>query len=197
MKVKNKNLSSIKTRQKIREAFAELLKEKNELSNMSVTELVKLADITRSTFYTHYDSIYDVAKDLQDETLELISIYDKDIRSIKDLDKYIDRVINNLKENEDMYSTLLRSREPLLFIEKLSNMINKRLMDFHMFQEGDYNDLIVTFFTYGIVNLFVRYFMGELKCSLDDIGEFIKGMVKEMLNNKNVNQMISMDIKNI
>ena len=35
--------------------------EKNELSNMSVTELVKLADITRSTFYTHYDSIYDVA----------------------------------------------------------------------------------------------------------------------------------------
>ena len=30
MKVKNKNRSSIKTRQKIREAFAELLKEKNE-----------------------------------------------------------------------------------------------------------------------------------------------------------------------
>ena len=47
MKVKNKNRSSIKTRQKIREAFAELLKEKNELSNMTVTELVKLADITR------------------------------------------------------------------------------------------------------------------------------------------------------
>ena len=94
MKVKNKNRSSIKTRQKIREAFAELLKEKNELSNMTVTELVKLADITRSTFYTHYDSIYDVAKDLQDETLELISIYDKDIRSINDLDKYIDRVKN-------------------------------------------------------------------------------------------------------
>ena len=62
MKVKNKNRSSIKTRQKIREAFAELLKEKNELSNMSVTELVKLADITRSTFYTHYDSIYDVCR---------------------------------------------------------------------------------------------------------------------------------------
>ena len=103
MKVKNKNRSSIKTRQKIREAFAELLKEKNELSNMTVTELVKLADITRSTFYTHYDSIYDVAKDLQDETLELISIYDKDIRSINDLDKYIDRVIKNLKDNEDMY----------------------------------------------------------------------------------------------
>ena len=37
MKVKNKNRSSIKTRQKIREAFAELLKEKNELSNMSVS----------------------------------------------------------------------------------------------------------------------------------------------------------------
>ncbi len=193
MKVKNKNRSSIKTRQKIREAFAELLKEKNELSNMTVTELVKLADITRSTFYTHYDSIYDVAKDLQDETLELISIYDKDIRSINDLDKYIDRVIKNLKDNEDMYRTLLRSREPLLFIEKLSNMINKRLIDFNMFVEtnySDYSDLIVTFFTYGCVNLFVRYFMGDLKCSLDDIGEFIKGMVKELLTSKSINYKI-------
>ena len=190
MKVKNKNRSSIKTRQKIREAFAELLKEKNELSNMTVTELVKLADITRSTFYTHYDSIYDVAKDLQDETLELISIYDKDIRSINDLDKYIDRVIKNLKDNEDMYRTLLRSREPLLFIEKLSNMINKRLIDFNMFVETNYSDLIVTFFTYGCVNLFVRYFMGDLKCSLDDIGEFIKGMVKELLTRKSINYKI-------
>ena len=190
MKVKNKNRSSLKTKQKIREAFAELLKEKNELSNMTVTELVKLADITRSTFYTHYDSIYDVAKDLQDETLELISIYDKDIRSINDLDKYIDRVIKNLKDNEDMYRTLLRSREPLLFIEKLSNMINKRLIDFNMFVETNYSDLIVTFFTYGCVNLFVRYFMGDLKCSLDDIGEFIKGMVKELLTSKSINYKI-------
>ena len=190
MKVKNKNRSSIKTRQKIREAFAELLKEKNELSNMTVTELVKLADITRSTFYTHYDSIYDVAKDLQDETLELISIYDKDIRSINDLDKYIDRVIKNLKDNEDMYRTLLRSREPLLFIEKLSNMINKRLIDFNMFVETNYSDLIVTFFTYGCVNLFVRYFVSDLKCSLDDIGEFIKGMVKELLTSKSINYKI-------
>ena len=184
MKVKNKNRSSIKTKQKIREAFAELLKTKNELSNMTVTELVSIADITRSTFYTHYDSIYDVAKELQDETLELISIYDKDIRSINDLDKYIDRVISNLRENEDMYRTLLRSREPLLFIEKLSNMFTKRLANFNIFQGTNYGDLIVTFFTYGCVNLFVRYFMGDLDCSLNNIGDFIKGMIKTLLNNE-------------
>ena len=59
-----------------------------------------------------------------------------------------------------------------------------------MFSKTNYNYLIVTFFTYGCVNLFVRYFMGDLKCSLDDIGEFIKGMVKELLTSEKVSYNI-------
>ena len=89
MKVKNKNCSSIKTKEKIRNAFVESLKEDGSLANISVTKLVKKADISRSTFYTHYESIYDIAKELQDETLELIAIDDSDIKSIDDLDKYM------------------------------------------------------------------------------------------------------------
>ena len=98
MKVKNKNCSSIKTKEKIRNAFVESLKEDGSLANISVTKLVKKADISRSTFYTHYESIYDIAKELQDETLNLIAIDDSDIKTIDDLDKYIHKVIKNLKE---------------------------------------------------------------------------------------------------
>lgn len=71
MKVKNVNSASKKTNKRIKEAFAELLQEKKDLNNITVTELVVRADITRSSFYTHFDSIYDVAQSLQDETLEV------------------------------------------------------------------------------------------------------------------------------
>ena len=73
MKVKNLNASSKKTKNLIKETFAILMNEKKELNNITVTELVNKANITRSTFYTHYDNIYDVAKDFQNETLELLS----------------------------------------------------------------------------------------------------------------------------
>lgn len=47
-----------KTRNLIKKKFAELMNEKKELNKITVTELVKRAGITRSTFYTHYDDIY-------------------------------------------------------------------------------------------------------------------------------------------
>ena len=63
VKVKVINSSSKKTREAIKKAFAEEIEIKKELKKVTITELVKKAGITRGTFYTHYDNIYDVAKD--------------------------------------------------------------------------------------------------------------------------------------
>ena len=82
MKVKNLNSSSRKTKKAIKEAFAELMHEKCELSNITVKELVARADITRSSFYTHYDNIYEVAGDIQNETMEMLQ---KNIEDLKKL----------------------------------------------------------------------------------------------------------------
>lgn len=57
MKVKNLNASSVKTRNLIRDTFAELLYEKKNINKITVTELVQRADINRSTFYSHYDDV--------------------------------------------------------------------------------------------------------------------------------------------
>ena len=56
MKAKNLNASSVKTRNLIRDTFAELLYEKKNINKITVTELVQRADINRSTFYSHYDA---------------------------------------------------------------------------------------------------------------------------------------------
>ena len=101
MKVKNLNASSKKTKELIKKYFVELLHEKRELQFVTVTDLVKKAGITRSTFYTHYDNIYDVAKEFQNDTIELLLNEDVDIKSINDVNVYIDVIIKNLKENEN------------------------------------------------------------------------------------------------
>ena len=103
MKVKNLNSSSRKTKQLIKENFAVLMNEKKELHAITVTELVKRAGITRSSFYTHYSSIYDVVKDIQDETLVVLNTKDDCLNSLNDFYDYhyiVNRVYRNiLREN--------------------------------------------------------------------------------------------------
>ena len=61
MKVKVINASSKKTRNELRKAFAELIQEKKVIKKITIQELVNKAGITRATFYTHYDNIYEIA----------------------------------------------------------------------------------------------------------------------------------------
>ena len=57
------------TRQVIKEAFLKLLEEK-EYPKITVTELCRLADINRGTFYLHYYDTADVLDDILNEILK-------------------------------------------------------------------------------------------------------------------------------
>ncbi len=58
----------VKTEHQIWEAMISLLEEK-PLSKIKVTQLTERAGISRSTFYTYYDSIYDVVQAIEDDFL--------------------------------------------------------------------------------------------------------------------------------
>lgn len=183
MKVKNINSSSRKTTKAIKEAFAELLQEKKELSNITVTELVSHADITRSSFYTHFDSIYDVAQELQNETLDVLINNITEVQSLKDFDNYIDLIFDYLNENEKIYRMMLASNDPLFFISKLNKHINKYLMNF--LKNANHEDLIlnITFFTDGCTYLLIKYFRNEIDNSLEEINNYIKNLFRKIFKN--------------
>ena len=64
------------TRQVIKEAFLKLLEEK-EYPKITVTEICRLAEINRGTFYLHYYDTADVLDDLLNEILkETTSVID-------------------------------------------------------------------------------------------------------------------------
>lgn len=71
MKAKNLNNSSKKTVRTIKNVFAEMLSEKKELGKISVSELCQRAEISRGAFYAHYDDIYGVAEDYENELIDV------------------------------------------------------------------------------------------------------------------------------
>lgn len=66
------NRRSLKTRREITVAFLELLNEK-PLKSITVKELADKADITRATFYSHYDDVYDLLEKTRSEAIEHIA----------------------------------------------------------------------------------------------------------------------------
>lgn len=65
------DLRVIRTKQNIKQAFAELIKKK-PLSKISVTELSKMAMINKGTFYLHYQDIYALYLDMVQDQLEIM-----------------------------------------------------------------------------------------------------------------------------
>ena len=107
MKVKNVNHSSLKTRSLIKKTFAEMLSEKRELDKISVSELVRRADINRGTFYSHYDDIYAVAEDYENELIALF-FNNAELIASTNTDKFIDLMFAYIKQNYDIYNLLCK-----------------------------------------------------------------------------------------
>lgn len=174
MKIKGVNASSKKTKELIKKAFAEEIEEKGELNRVSITTLVKKAGITRGTFYSHYDNTYDVARDIQDETIDVLFSNMKDLTSINDVNDYFDNVMNYFKEHEEIYSMLLKSDDVLMFTERITRLMQKSIYEYLDNKNIDSLALNITFFINGCINLVIRYFRRQIDVSLDEINEYMK-----------------------
>ena len=182
MKLKGTNSSSIKTKKKIKEEFANLVYEKQELSKITVSELVKRIDITRGAFYSHYDNIYDVAKEFQDDALDMLNV---NINNYDEILTFFDLITEHLKFNDTLYSAILKCDEPLIFMDRLTKVTIEKLTIF-LKNNSFYKNLEfdISIFTYGIVQLYIKYFRKETNYSLDEINNNIKILFQKMFTKK-------------
>lgn len=136
------------------------------------------------TFYNHYDSIYDVAEELEAEIIEVLFKDTKKLNCLSDIFNYLDSVMSYLKENEEMYRLLLSSKEPLIFLEKLNRSILEKLYNSlsnnPKFSKSESLKFDIAFFTDGIVNQVLKYFKGASEYSLDEICENTKNIFKKI-----------------
>ena len=64
-----KNRSVRNTKRKLREGLLQLM-ERKPVNEISVKELTDLVDINRGTFYFHYQDIYDLLRQIEDDFFE-------------------------------------------------------------------------------------------------------------------------------
>ncbi|MBQ3325716.1 TetR/AcrR family transcriptional regulator C-terminal domain-containing protein [Candidatus Saccharibacteria bacterium] len=177
-----KYLSSIRTHEKIKRAFAILLAEKNTLSRITVAELSQKAQITRGTFYAHFNNIYEVAEEMENEFISALEESSRGMESVDGFPVYFHHLFEFLAEHEDLYRLLLSSDVPVEFILKFRLQMEKnikRIMEKHQINRKTL-DLDIAFFTDGATFMILDYFRGELTLSLSEIELYLKQRVDDL-----------------
>lgn len=128
MKAKNLNNSSKKTRRLIKKVFAQMLAEGKELGKISVVELCKRADISRGAFYSHYDDIYSVAEDYENEMIDTFFDNARLLES-QDIMHFIDAIFEFIRQNNENYRLLCKSNEFLFAAKKLASIGSGKLLE--------------------------------------------------------------------
>lgn len=175
MKVQNLNNASKKTCRQIKKVFAEMLSEKKELGNISVSELCKRADISRGAFYSHYDDIYSVAEEYENELIDAF-FNNSLLLETHDVMQFIDRFFEFIRENNENYKLLCRSNDFLFAAKKLTQIVSSKLLELcrtdSRIKNLDYIELDIQTFIEGILCQYVKYCRGYSAKTLDDLYQY-------------------------
>lgn len=184
MKVQNLNKSSMKTRQLIKKVFAEMLSEKKELGKISVSELCKRVDISRGSFYSHYDDIYGVAEEYENEMIDTFFDNARLFES-QDIMHFIDSIFEFIRQNHENYRLLCKSNDFLFAAKKLAAIASNKLLELSRnnswIQERTYIELDLQIFLEGLLCEYVKYCRGYSSTTLDDLYEYTKYWAKNFI----------------
>lgn len=175
--------SAIRSRKLIRQAFLELLKEKS-FEKITVTDIVKRADINRSTFYAHYPDVMGVIDEIQNEILD----YTQNFMENLDFSDFfinpmpqLEGIIKLAKENVELHRLLSASALGAKQLERIKNVVIERSFKTINISEEYKNsfemEFTVRFFLGGIVDVYTQWLMGNFDCSLEELTEQIARII--------------------
>lgn len=167
--------SAIRSRRLIREAYTQLLKEK-DLQKITVTDIVTRADINRATFYAHYPDVRGVTEEIENEIIEKILDVLKEFQFTNFFRNPAPLLLNvsrYLEEDVDFNRILVRANGSEIFMEKLKKVFTDYMLNNSDIPENMRHSrmvqLRVAYFAGGIVNLYKQWFRGDHDCTLNDI----------------------------
>lgn len=178
------------TANKIDEAFLKIL-EKKDLEYITVKEICKEANVNRSTFYLHYETIDDLLKEcteyinskflsyfINDERNSIVKRIDE--APLKDLylftDDYLRPYLTFIKDNKRLFKTAISKYNTLSMSknkEGLVDYVSYPIMNRFKVEENR-REYINMFFINGIMGIVKRWLDNDCEDSIDLLIDIIE-----------------------
>lgn len=139
------DLRVVKTRKNIREAFIEL-RSREPLEKMRVARLCKLALINKTTFYKHYQDIYALSEEIENETIQsIMSSIDPGVSLFTDPEIFLKGLYYAFKSHNEIIMTLFSGRMNIL-IDKVDRQMKTQYPPLSSMPE---REIVLSFLIWG------------------------------------------------
>jgi len=161
------------SQEKIEKVFTQLLQTK-EINEISVTDICKIANLNRTTFYSNYIDIYDLADKIREKLESDVEYLYLDENGYT-YNNFL-KLFQHIKDNQIFYKTYFK-----LGFDKgpISDSYNHTLKDAPLYYEKGNVDYHIEFFRAGLNAVILKWLYSGCKESPEEIEEIIKQEYKK------------------
>ena len=155
--------------EKIEKVFLEILQTK-DIEQISVSDICKMANINRTTFYSNYVDIYDLVDKIKTKLMdEFYNLYDLELTNKKHSYDFL-KLFRHIKDNQIFYKSYFKLNLDLLVDDSLLLDKNDFIKWFGSDKMGDYH---VTFFKAGLNAIIKRWLNNGCVESPEEINDIL------------------------
>ena len=184
------NRSVRNTKRRLREGLLRLLEEK-PINEISVKELTELVDVNRGTFYFHYQDIYDLLRDMEQDFFEnfdrMLSgnapMPGKDGFPLLDAEgaPYLHAIFSFIDDNRSFCRIMLSPHGDMQFVELVKERIDRQCRFFWQLlapgadeaQSGIYNAFLIN----GLIGLIREWVNDRRDLTVESISELTATLI--------------------
>lgn len=176
-----------RTKKLLKESLTILLMRK-KLNDITVKEIVDLADVNRGTFYLHYRDIYDMLSKIENEMMDEMKDISKrflDASFIASPMPYISEMFQYVADNQGFCKMLLGPYGNMAFLEKLKKLVEEKcfysLMQACPEKEFQHYQYFTTYAVAGCIGLLQTWLSSGMKVSPQELSLVAVGMIQNGL----------------
>lgn len=186
-----------KTKRAIRNAFAQLLSEK-DMDEITVRDIAALAEINRKTFYRYYSGIYKLIDEIEDDIVRSFEsvLGEIDFKyELKNPYLLFERLTAVINTDIDFYGYLLSVEKNASLVTKVTAMVKEHTKKAIMEQiemDEDFADVVLEYAITGMIAVYQQWFVSGRRDSIGRLSDIINvlsfqgiiGALEEYHNNR-------------
>ena len=169
-----------KTKKAIQKSFLNILENKN-ITEVTVADIVKDADIARSTFYLHYADVYDLYEQIVIELMdELIDRFDKLYPKGPAASNFM-QLINYIVEQKELFYLLVKKNSENKLIDNLTDIFTNRVLTIEKIDKNNKKEYYEVLFTVtGAISLFINWLMKDREMKPSELSNILNDIILKL-----------------
>ena len=176
--------SSIRSKNLIKKALAKLIHEK-DFSKITVSDIIREADISRGTFYAHFSDINGVIEQIESEEIKnLIDFVEKFKleNAIGNTSLFLQRICEYLYKDIEYYRMLANSNILNNFLFRLINVYYDSLMDNMVISDSpelkNEANTYLLYITSGAKNVIIAWLNGDITGTPEEFAKILGNLIE-------------------